>query len=154
MLDLIDNNVFWSILLIVHGLISVALLGALTHQTFALHKRQSKNQLNFYNRLYYIWVDLYNTLVLCKDVPIASSSGGEVLMALVNGQMVNLRVPNPFGFFMKNVDNRIDNPAADWKGRGLWTTSGTRTNFHSDDGNKESNLKVFKVLIRPNPLAF
>ena len=103
---------------------------------------------------YYIWVDLHNTLGLGKDVPIASSSGGEALMGLVNGKMVNLRVPYPLGFFTKNVDGRIDNPATGWKGRGLWTTSGTRTNFHSDDGNKESNPKVFKVQIRPNPLAF
>lgn len=87
-------------------------------------------------------------------MPIASSSGGEALMGLVNGKMVNLRVPYPLGFFTKNVDGRIDNPATGWKGRGLWTTSGTRTNFHSDDGNKESNPKVFKVQIRPNPLAF
>jgi hypothetical protein len=103
---------------------------------------------------YYVWVDLHNTLGLGKDVPIASSSGGEALMALVNGQMVNLRVPYPLGFFTKNVDGRIDNPSLGWKGKGVWTTSGTRTNFHSGDGNKESNPKVFKVQIRPNPLAF
>lgn len=102
---------------------------------------------------YYIWVDLHNTLGLGKDVPIASSSGGEALIAVVDGKLVNLRVPYPLGFFTKNVDGRIDDVNTGWKGRAVWTTSGTRTNFHSGDGNKDSNPKVFKVQIRPNPLA-
>ncbi len=36
--SLIPVEVFWSILLIVHGLLSVALLGALSHQAFSLVK--------------------------------------------------------------------------------------------------------------------
>jgi hypothetical protein len=103
---------------------------------------------------YYIWVDLYNTLGLGRDVPIASSNGGEALMALVNGKMVNLRIPYPLGFFSKNVDGRIDNAALGWKGKGLWTTTGTRANFHGGDGGKDSSPKVYKVQMRPNPLAF
>jgi hypothetical protein len=103
---------------------------------------------------YYIWVDLYNTLGLGKDVPIASSNGGEALVAVVNGKTVTMRVPYPLGFFTKNVDGRIDDANKGWKGRGLWTTSGTRANFHSGDGNKETSPKVFKIQIRPDPLAF
>jgi hypothetical protein len=102
---------------------------------------------------YYIWVDLYNTLGLGKDVPIASSNGGEALVALVKGKLVTLHVPYPMGFFTKNVDGRIDDPKAGWKGRGVWTTSGTRANFHSGDGGTEMFPKVFKVQMRPNPLA-
>ncbi len=102
---------------------------------------------------YYIWVDLYNTLGLGKDVPIASSSGGEALIAVVKGKLVTLRIPYPLGFFTKNVDGRIDDINAGWKGRAVWTTSGTRTNFHSGDGGKELPPKIFKVQIRPNPLA-
>ena len=103
--------------------------------------------------IYYIWVDLFNTLGLGKDVPIASSSGGEALIAVVDGKLVTMRVPYPLGFFTKNVDGRIDDANAGWKGRAVWTTTGTRTPFHSGDGSKDMYPKVFKVQIRPNPLA-
>jgi hypothetical protein len=101
---------------------------------------------------YYVWVDRYNTLGLGANVPIASTNGGESLLALANGKLVSLRVPYPLGFYSKNVDGRIDDAKAGWKGRGLWTTSGTRAMFHSEGGT-ESKPKVFKVQIRPDPLA-
>ena len=104
------------------------------------------------NHAYYIWVDVHNTLGLGANVPIASANGSESLLALVNGKFVDLRVPYPLGFFSKNVDGRIDDPKAGWKGRGLWTTSGTRANFHSEGG-KGVLPKVFKVQMRPDPLA-
>jgi hypothetical protein len=101
---------------------------------------------------YYIWVDRYNTLGLGANVPIASTNGGESLLALVDGKFVNLRVPYPLGFFTKNVDGRIDDANAGWKGRGLWTTSGTRTVFHNEGGT-QNRPKAYKLQIRPNPLA-
>jgi hypothetical protein len=101
---------------------------------------------------YYLWVDRYNTLGLGANVPIASTNGGEALLALVDRKFVSLRVPYPLGFFTKNVDGRIDDPNAGWKGRGLWTTSGTRTNFHNEGG-IENRPKVYKLQIRPDPLA-
>jgi hypothetical protein len=101
---------------------------------------------------YYVWVDRYNTLGLGANVPIASTNGGESLTAIVDGKFVTLRVPYPMGFFTKNADGRIDDPNAGWKGRGLWTTSGTRANFHGEGG-VAAQPKVFKLQIRPNPLA-
>ena len=101
---------------------------------------------------YYVWVDRYNTLGLGVNVPIAMSNGGEALLALADGQPVRLRVPYPMGFFTKNVDGRIDDAGAGWKGRGLWTTSGTRANFHGEGG-KDAYPKVYKIQLRPNPLA-
>jgi hypothetical protein len=101
---------------------------------------------------YYIWVDRYNTLGLGANVPIAETNGGESLLAIVNGKFVNVRVPYPMGFFTKNVDGRIDNPKAGWKGRALWTTSGTRTVFHNEGGTK-NYPKVYKLQFRPDPLA-
>jgi len=101
---------------------------------------------------YYIWVDRYNTLGLGPNVPIASTNGGEALLALVDGKFVSLRVPYPMGFFTKNVDGRIDDPNVGWKGRGLWTTSGTRTMFHNEGG-KQQQAKVYHVQMRPDPLA-
>jgi len=67
-------------------------------------------------------------------VPIAQTNGSESLMAVVDGKIIDFRVPYPLGFFTKNVDGRIDDPQAGWKGRAMWTTSGTRTNFHNEGG--------------------
>jgi hypothetical protein len=99
------------------------------------------------NAAYYLWVDRFNTLGLGKD---AQASGGESLLAVVDGKMVDIRVPYPLGFFTKN--GRIDDPNAGWKGKGLWTTLGTRTVFHNEGGT-ENRPKVYKVQVRPDPLA-
>jgi hypothetical protein len=47
---------------------------------------------------------------------------------------VSLRVPYPRVFFTKNVDGRIDDPKAGWKGKG-------------------AHPKVYKSQMRPDPLA-
>ena len=104
------------------------------------------------NYAYYVWVDRYNTLGLGNNVPIASTNGGESLTAVVNDKIVVLRVPYPLGFFTKLVDGRIDDPKAGWKGKGLWTMSGTRTVFHHEGGTANSP-KVYHLQLRPNPLA-
>jgi len=104
------------------------------------------------NHAYYLWVDRFDTLGLGKDVPIAQTNGAESLLAIVDGKMVDIRVPYPLGFFTKNVDGRIDDPNAGWKGKGLWTTFGSRTVFHNEGGT-ENRPKVYKVQVRPDPLA-
>jgi hypothetical protein len=101
---------------------------------------------------YYVWVDRYNTLGLGANVPIAEANGSESLLALVNGKFVTIHIPYPMGFFSKNVDGRIDNANAGWKGRELWTTTGTRTVFHNEGG-ASSRPKVYRVQMRPDPLA-
>jgi hypothetical protein len=65
---------------------------------------------------------------------------------------VVLRVPYPLGFYTKWLDGRIDDPKAGWKGRGLWATISTRTPFHMETG-KGTTSKVYKVQLRPDPLA-
>jgi hypothetical protein len=104
------------------------------------------------NHAYYIWVDRYNTFGLGVNVPIAETNGGESLMAVVDGRIIDFRVPYPLGFFTKNVDGRIDDPGAGWKGKGLWTTSGTRTMFHNEGGT-QNRPKVYHIQMRPDPLA-
>ncbi len=104
------------------------------------------------NHAYYLWVDRYNTLGLGANVPIAEANGSESLLALVNGKFVDLHVPYPMGFFAKNVDGRIDDPNTGWKGRGLWTTLGTRTVFHNEGGT-QNRPKVYHIQMRPDPLA-
>jgi hypothetical protein len=101
---------------------------------------------------YYDWVDQFDTLGLGKNTPIATGNGSDSLLALVNGKWVVMRVPYPLGFFAKGMDGRIDDPKAGWKGKGVWTTWGTRTPFHSETG-KGTMAKVVHFQVRPNPLA-
>lgn len=101
---------------------------------------------------YYVWVDRDNILGLGRNVPIAMGNGSDSIMPFVDGRFVVLRLPYPSGIFPKNVDGRIDDPDAGWKGRGLWTTSGTRVNWHLEGG-KSNYPKAIKLQIRPNPLA-
>jgi hypothetical protein len=101
---------------------------------------------------YYVWVDRDDILGLGRDVPIAMGNGSDSIMPFVNGGFTVLRLPYPAGLFPKNVDGRIDNPDAGWKGRGLWTTSGSRVNFHLEGG-KENRPKAIKLQLRPDPLA-
>jgi hypothetical protein len=101
---------------------------------------------------YYVWVDWFNVLGLGRNVPIAMGNGSDSIMPFVNGKFVVLRLPYPSGLFPKNVDGRIDDEAGGWKGRGLWTTSGSRTNFHLEGG-KENRPKAIKLQLRPDPLA-
>ncbi len=101
---------------------------------------------------YYTWVDQFDTFGLGKDVPIATGNLNDSLIALVDGKMVNLRVPYPLGFYAKWMDGRIDNPKTGWKGKGLWATTGTRTPFHMEGG-KGTKPKVVKFQLRPDPLA-
>ena len=122
---------------------------------FPLPGPQFKNykEVGSANHAYYVWVDRFNSFGLGKNVAIASANGSESLIAVVDNKLVNLRMPYPLGFFTKNVDGRIDNPNTGWKGRGLWTTTGTRTTFHNEGG-VNNFPKVYKVQMRPNPLAY
>jgi hypothetical protein len=101
---------------------------------------------------YFTWVDQFNTFGLGNDVPISTGNGNDALLALVDGQFVILRVPYPMGFYAKGLDGRIDDPNAGWKGRGLWSTYGTRTPFHVEGG-KGTTSKVVYFQLRPDPLA-
>ena len=101
---------------------------------------------------YYSWVDQFDTLGLGKNIPIATGNGEDALMAMVDGKWVTLRIPYPLGFYAKGMDGRIDDPRTGWKGKGLWSTYGTRTPFHTETG-KGTTSKVVKFQLRPNPLA-
>ena len=101
---------------------------------------------------YYVWVDWFDTFGLGRNVPFAMGNLNDAIYALVGGQLITLRVPYPMGMFAKNVDGRIDDANAGWKGRGLWTTTGTRTFYHNEGG-KGSRPKAIKIQLRPDPLA-
>jgi hypothetical protein len=104
---------------------------------------------------YYAWVDQFDTFGLGKNVPIATGNGSDALIALLpdSKKMVTLRVPYPMGFYAKSVDGRVDDPRAGWKGKGLWSTYGTRTPQHIEPPGKDTTAKVVKFQYRPDPLA-
>ena len=101
---------------------------------------------------YYTWVDWFDTFGLGANVPIAMGNLNSSILPLVNGRFLNIVVPYPMGFFPKNVDGRIDDPNAGWKGRALWSTYGTRTMYHLEGGTA-NRPKAVKIQLRPNPLA-
>ncbi len=101
---------------------------------------------------YYTWVDQFNTFGLGENVPIATGNMSDSYFALVNGKWVTIRVPYPMGFFAKWAEGRIDDPSAGWKGRSLWATDSTRTVFHNEGGT-QNRPKVYKMQMRPDPLA-
>ena len=101
---------------------------------------------------YYTWVDQFDTLGLGRNTPINTGNESEALLALKDGKWVVMRVPYPMGFYTKWLDGRIDNPKAGWKGKGLWATISTRTPFHMEGG-KGTTSKVYKLQLRPDPLA-
>ena len=101
---------------------------------------------------YYTWVDQFNTFGLGTNVPISTGNGNDALLALVDGKFVVLRVPYPMGFYAKGLDGRIDDANGGWKGRGLWSTYGTRTPFHAEGG-KDTTSKVVHFQLRADPLA-
>jgi hypothetical protein len=114
---------------------------------------------------YYVWVDQHNILGLGANVPFETGNQSDSLHALVGGQIIELRVPYPMGFFAKGLEGRIDDPNAGWKGRGLWVTSGNRTPFHIEGidapapgapGKTQATLSsplVVNFQLRPDPLA-
>ena len=103
---------------------------------------------------YYNWVDQFNTLGLGENIPIATGSNSDSLLALDpdTGEWFVIRVPYPQGFHSRGLDGRIDDPHGGWKGRGVYATYGADAAWHVEGGPEETgNLVKFQV--RPDPLA-
>ena len=103
---------------------------------------------------YYSWVDQADTLGLGKNVPIATGTTSDALIALQpeTEEWVVMRVPYPLGFYSRGLDGRIDDPDAGWKGRGLWASFNTGSTFHMEGG-KGTTSEIVRFQIRPDPLA-
>jgi hypothetical protein len=99
-------------------------------------------------------MDRYDSLGLGKNVSIICSNGDDSLIAYLPDQkkFVTMRVPYPLDFYTRNVDFRIDDPKAGWKGRGLWTGNEDRVIWHLEGG-KGNTTSVAHFQIRPDPLA-
>ncbi len=114
---------------------------------------------------YYAWVDQHDILGLGPNTPFVTGNQSDSLHALVQGQIVELRVPYPMGFYAKGIDGRVDDPATGWKGRGLWATSGNRTPYHIEaidapaPGAPGKSIETYSsplvvnFQLRPSPLA-
>ena len=103
---------------------------------------------------YYSWVDQFDALGLGTDVPIATGTTSDALLALLpdTNEWVLMRVPYPLGFYSRGLDGRIDDPTAGWKGRGVWASFNTGSTFHLEGG-KGATSEIVRFQIRPNPLA-
>ena len=103
---------------------------------------------------YHNWMDHYDALGLGKNVSIICSDGDDSLIAFLPDQkkFVTMRVPYPLDFYTRNVDFRIDDPNAGWKGRGLWTGNEERVIWHLEGG-KGNTTSIAHFQIRPDPLA-
>ncbi len=102
---------------------------------------------------YYNFTDRFNLLGVGENIQLVTGNLSEGVLALVDGEFRTFRVPYPLGsFFAKGLDGRIDDPDAGWKGRGVWTTSGSRAPFHAEGGT-DNVAPVFRFQVRPDPLA-
>jgi hypothetical protein len=101
---------------------------------------------------YAMWVDQDNTLGFGKNIPIATASQSDALEALVDGKWVVMRIPYPMSYYAKGMDGRIDDAAAGWKGKGLFSTYSERAPTHIEGG-KGQTSKVVHFQLRPSPLA-
>ena len=100
---------------------------------------------------YYLFVDQFNTLGLGENVVILNGTGSDALLAFdqETEEFTRIRFPYPLVSYTRGLDGRIDDPAAGWKGRGLWYTNGLDPIFHSEI----PHPYVGKVQLRPDPLA-
>jgi hypothetical protein len=103
---------------------------------------------------YYNWVDQQNIIGLGKNIPFATGSNSDSLIALDPNtkKWTYFRIPYPLGFYSRGMDARIDDANAGWKGRALYSNYGTHFVWHIEGG-KGTKGKIVKFQMRPDPLA-
>ncbi len=104
------------------------------------------------DHIYATWIDYENVFGLGKDVPFFPGDNSDSVLAFLpkTEKWVTLRVPYPMGFYARDVDGRIDDAKAGWKGRGLWAPYTTAAMAHQENG-AYGHIANFQM--RPNPLA-
>ncbi|HXP86734.1 MAG TPA: carboxypeptidase-like regulatory domain-containing protein [Bryobacteraceae bacterium] len=103
---------------------------------------------------YYNWVDQQDIIGLGKNIPFATGSNSDSLIALnpQTQKWTYFRIPYPLGFYARGMDGRIDDANAGWKGRALYSNYGTHFVWHIEGG-KGTKGKIVKFQVRPDPLA-
>src|SRR4029077_4492206 len=86
--------------------------------------------------VYLTQVDKHNPLGLGDNAVITGNVNSDELIIVTpkTGDIVELRIPYPLGFFSRSTSGRIDDPKASWKGRGLWSNFSTYTPWHLEGG--------------------
>jgi hypothetical protein len=104
------------------------------------------------DHLYSTWIDYFNIFGLGKDVPFFPGTNSDSLLAFLpkEEKWVVVRVPYPMGFYARDVDGRIDDPKAGWKGKILWAPYTSAAMAHQENG-ALSHVASFQM--RPDPLA-
>jgi hypothetical protein len=104
--------------------------------------------------LYFVWVDRFNILGLGKNSVVVTGTGSDSLLVFQppTKTWTVMRVPYPMGFYSRDVNGRIDDPNAGWKGRGIWADNDTRTTWHVEGG-KGTPSQLVHFQLRPDPLA-
>ena len=105
---------------------------------------------------YLMWVDLFDTLGLGKDVPIVAGSNSDSLLAFdTKTEKFNvLRVPYPMDFHTRGMDGRIDDAKAGWKGKSVFATYASQPVWHQEGGDDGlSGPQLVRFQVRPDPLA-
>ncbi len=100
---------------------------------------------------YYVWVDQFDTLGMGPDVVVMNGTGSDSLLVFDprSERFTVIRVPYPLNTYTRGLDGRIDDPAAGWKGRGLWFNNGLDPLIHSE----VPQSYVGWIQLRPDPLA-
>jgi len=104
--------------------------------------------------LYLTQIDRHNALGLGEGVVLTGNVNSDELLAVLprTGQLVELRIPYPLGFFSRSTSGRIDDPKIGWKGRGLWSSFSSYTPWHLEGG-KGARPRIAKMQARPTPLS-
>ena len=103
---------------------------------------------------YLDWVDRADVMGLGKDTVLVPGGNSDSLIAFApdTGKFTTLRVPYPLGFNVRSVDGRIDDPAAGWKGKAVWSTYSEVPVWHQEGG-EGSSEELVRFQLRPDPLA-
>jgi hypothetical protein len=104
------------------------------------------------DHLYAAWIDYDNIFGLGKGVPFFPGTNSDTLLAFLpkTEKWVVIRVPYPMGFYARDLDGRIDDPKAGWKGHILWSPYTSAAMGHQENG-AYSHIASFQM--RPDPLA-
>jgi len=105
---------------------------------------------------YLMWLDLFDTLGLGKDIPIVAGSNSDSLLAFDPRaeKWTIMRVPYPRSFHTRGMDGRFDDIKAGWKGKGIFATYASQPVWHQEGGDDgTSGPQLVKFQVRPDPLA-
>jgi hypothetical protein len=111
------------------------------------------------NESYLTHIDVHDVLSLGRDAPMYGSVNTNAIEVIQPStkQFVTLRIPYPLGYFPRSANGRVDDPAAGWKGKGLWSSFSSYATWHGEGGRGEGGEKFLpkavKMQMRPNPLA-